>query len=99
MDNFKTERNRLLTKLEGFQNIINGAHIETSKSIIELAINAKSLWKQRSPIERRQLLDMILSNQKQNWRSQIDEFRTALGELVTDATLGYRCASEPVSVY
>lgn len=58
----KEERDRLLSKLEGFQNIINGSHIETSKTIIELAINAKSLWNQRSPIERRMLLDMMLSN-------------------------------------
>lgn len=49
-------------RLEEYQHIINGAQNETARSILELATTAKSLWNQRSPIERRQLLDMLLSN-------------------------------------
>lgn len=65
----KDERNRLLSKLEEFQNIINGAHLETARSIIELAINAKSLWKQGTPIERRNILETLLSNRSLNGAS------------------------------
>ena len=52
----------LLIKLEQFKKIINGAQMETARSIIELATTAKSLWNQRSAIERRHLLDLLLSN-------------------------------------
>ena len=34
----------------------------SAKSIIELSINAKSLWLDRSPIEKKEFLDLILSN-------------------------------------
>lgn len=58
----KNARKELLLKLEQFQSIINGAQMETSRSIIELAISAKSLWKQGTPMERRNILELLLSN-------------------------------------
>ena len=58
----KDFRTQSLEKLEHYQQIINGVQLETARSTIELATMAKSLWKRRSPIERRQLLDLLLSN-------------------------------------
>ena len=42
--------------------MIDGAYLETTKSTLELAINAKSLWNTRPPHERREFLDRLLSN-------------------------------------
>jgi hypothetical protein len=36
--------------------------METAKTVLELATSAKSLWISKSPQERRELLDLILSN-------------------------------------
>lgn len=58
----KDLRTDLNKKMENYKNVLNGSQLETARSTIELATIAKSLWKQRSPIERRQLLDMLLSN-------------------------------------
>jgi site-specific DNA recombinase len=48
--------------LEELQCSLNDAFRETAKSILELATTAKSLWLSRSPKERRDFLDKILSN-------------------------------------
>ncbi|MGK5089534.1 recombinase family protein [Bdellovibrionota bacterium FG-2] len=48
--------------LEGASLAISDAGMETVKSILELATSAKSLWIDRSPQERRDFLDDILSN-------------------------------------
>lgn len=48
--------------MEKAQLAINDVAGETVKSILQLATNAESLWKRRSPRERRQLLEKILSN-------------------------------------
>jgi site-specific DNA recombinase len=58
----KEFRTQSLEKLEHYQQIISGVQLETARSTIELATMAKSLWKRRSPIERRQMLDLLLSN-------------------------------------
>ena len=48
--------------LERKQNEITDAGFETVKSTIELAKNAKLLWKSRSAEERIEMLKMVLSN-------------------------------------
>ncbi len=45
---------------------VTQAALENAKSILELANQAKSLWLEMSPIERRNLLDTILSNPRLN---------------------------------
>ena len=48
--------------MEKAQLMINDAAGESVKSILELATNAESLWKRRSPEERRLFLEKLLSN-------------------------------------
>lgn len=70
-DVYNTQRKRLqaeqiefTNKMEDSQLKITDAGMETAQSILELAINAELLWKTRSPEERKEFLDVILSNQK-----------------------------------
>lgn len=56
------ERAAILEKLRVKQVAITNKANETAKSILELAIDAKSLWKERSAYERIEFLKMILSN-------------------------------------
>ncbi len=58
----ESERNEIVSKLREGQLRINGRMKENAKSILELAINAKSLWKDRSAPERLSFLKLILSN-------------------------------------
>ena len=55
-------RHEITALLEKAQLAINGAYLKTAQDILELATRAKSLWIQRTPQERKQLLEMILSN-------------------------------------
>lgn len=59
----REERSRFTRLLEAANNGIDDAYLETAKSILELATNAKLLWKSRSPTERKERLSAILSNQ------------------------------------
>jgi len=58
----RDERQRFTTLLERSQLQLQTATLETAKSILELATTAKTLWSRRSPWERRDFLDQILSN-------------------------------------
>jgi hypothetical protein len=58
----RTQRIRFTKQLENAQLEISDAGMETAKSILELSISAKSLWKSRSPLERKELLNDLLSN-------------------------------------
>lgn len=44
------------------QESVTKAYMKTANRIIELAIRAKSLWEKRSPQERRDMIEMVLSN-------------------------------------
>jgi hypothetical protein len=65
----ETERNQIVDRLRQGQLRINGRMKENAKSILELAINAKSLWKERSMHERLSFLKLILSNPTWDGRS------------------------------
>ncbi len=56
------QRQAILDKLRQAQLRINGRMKENARTILELAMNAKSLWKERSPQERLEFLKLILSN-------------------------------------
>ncbi len=58
----REERLRITEQLKHAQLAISDAGMETAKSILELSISAKSLWEKRSPLERRELLNELLSN-------------------------------------
>jgi hypothetical protein len=58
----KEERHQITALLEKSQLAINGAYLKTAQDILELATRAKSLWIQRSPQERKALLERVLSN-------------------------------------
>ena len=58
----RRERKRLTKLLEGSQTAIIDVGMESAKSIIELANNAKSLWLSQSPERRLEMLQNILSN-------------------------------------
>jgi site-specific DNA recombinase len=58
----RKERSEFTALLEQANLAITDAILETAKSILELASQAKSLWLSRAPAERRNLLDRILSN-------------------------------------
>lgn len=58
----KQTRNDLNVKKEKLESAIKGKLLENANSTFELCKDAKRLWKSRNPMERRQLLDLILSN-------------------------------------
>lgn len=58
----KEERHQITALLEKSQLAINGAYLKSAQDILELATRAKSLWIQRSPQERKALLERVLSN-------------------------------------
>ncbi len=58
----RNQRLRFTRQLEEAQLAISSAGMETAKSILELCTSAKSLWKSRTPLERAELLKMLLSN-------------------------------------
>ena len=62
----RQERKRFTDLLEQANTSIDGAYLETAKSIIELCINAKSMWKSKSDAEKRDFLDKLLSNPRLN---------------------------------
>ena len=58
----RAERSRFTEMLSHAQEAINDVGWETAKSILELAIDAKSRWDSRSPAQRKAFLDELLSN-------------------------------------
>ena len=62
--NVRSERTRFTNLLEKAQLNINEVTGETFKSILQLATDAKSLWKKQSDVERANMLKMLLSNQE-----------------------------------
>lgn len=58
-----SEREKAFATLERAQSHINGKYRETAKSILELSIRAKELWKTRNAGERVEFLKLLLSNQ------------------------------------
>ena len=58
----RDQRNHFTKLLHKANLMINDAGMETVKSILELATNAKSLWKSRPSHERKELLETLLSN-------------------------------------
>lgn len=64
LNRVREERRRLTDLLESSSKAINGQYLETAKSTLELASNLKLLWLSRSREERRDLLNLVLSNPK-----------------------------------
>ena len=60
----RNERVELTRLLELANHSINDTFMETAKSILELAIDAKTLWKLRSREERLNFLKRVCSNAK-----------------------------------
>ncbi len=58
----RSNRDDLTDQLETLQKGLTSAVMETAKSVLELGKSAKSLWKESTPEERRNLLDKLLSN-------------------------------------
>lgn len=63
------ERARLTSDLEAAQSVMKGSHRENMTSILELAKNTKELYLSRSPLERREFLNRVLSNPRLTRRS------------------------------
>lgn len=62
LQRIRTNREALTDQLATLQKGLTSAVMETAKTVLELATSAKSLWKVRSPEERRACLDKVLSN-------------------------------------
>jgi len=58
----RSERVRVMNEIEANQASISGRFRETTSSILELSKNAKSLYLSRNSLEKRNFLDLILSN-------------------------------------
>jgi hypothetical protein len=58
----RIERRNYTGQIEVLQLSLTSAVLETTKSILELAKNAKSIWSSVSATEKKKVLDMILSN-------------------------------------
>lgn len=56
------ERQEAVDRLSRASEDLDDQYLVTADRIFELAKQAKSLWKRRTPIEQRQLLDLVLSN-------------------------------------
>ncbi len=80
-DRVRAERRRLTSLLEEAQIALNGAFRETAESILELAIDARSLWKTRSAQEQRWFLERVLSNPVLNGSTLELCFRKPFGTL------------------
>lgn len=61
-DKVRKEQRHLSKELERANLMISDVTCENAKTILELATNAESLWKRRSPLERRDFLEKLLSN-------------------------------------
>ena len=61
-ERIRGEQDELVRQLRALQRSLTDSVYETCKTVIELAIHAKSLWITQSPEERKKVLDMILSN-------------------------------------
>ncbi len=62
LNKLRAKRDEFTLLLESVNKNITNAGMETVKSTIELAKNAKSLWLKRSPQEKLEFLKMVLSN-------------------------------------
>lgn len=62
VEQVRQERLRFTDQLKRAQLSISNAGMETAKTILELCTSAKSLWEKRTPLERREFLNEILSN-------------------------------------
>lgn len=62
IERLREDRRRYTTALEAESTALDDAYLQTAKSILELAKHAKSLWLSRSPEERREMLESVLSN-------------------------------------
>lgn len=62
IERVREERRECAQQLEKINLEISDASMETVKSVLELAISAKSLWNEMTPQERREYLDCVLSN-------------------------------------
>ncbi len=58
----REERRKLTLELKAQENLKPKASLETAQSTVELCKSAKSLWKGRSPWERRQFIERLVSN-------------------------------------
>ena len=62
LSRIQNSRSQNLKLIEDAQMKNSDENLLLAKSIIELSINAKSLWLRRSPVEKKEFLDLILSN-------------------------------------
>lgn len=62
LQRIRYNRDSLVEQLEAHQKSLTSALMETAKTVLELATSAKSLWISKSSQERREFLDLILSN-------------------------------------
>lgn len=62
LSRIRTNRDELTNQLEALQKGLTTAMMETAKTVLELAKNAKSLWNTMAAEDRRVLLDKLLSN-------------------------------------
>lgn len=60
----KAEKEQLIAEMEGVKRSTVGSVRETAVSTLQLATSVKSLWNSRSPWERREFLEKVLSNQR-----------------------------------
>lgn len=81
-ERIKDERFQILKLLDEAKRSIEGAYLETAKSTLELATSAKTLWLMKSPKERREFLEIVLSNQVLNVSSVEYRFRKPFETLV-----------------
>ena len=62
MERIRENRESLFEQLEKLQKGLTSAVVETAKTVLELARDAKSLWKVKIPKEREEFLNATLSN-------------------------------------
>lgn len=67
LQRIREQRADLAQKLEEASERLDDAHLETVRSTLELANRAKLQWAERSALEKRRFLELVLSN------AQLDE--------------------------
>lgn len=62
-EKLRSQKRECIDALESLKTLSFGANSENSQTIIELALNARKIWKKsRSPLHKRMLLERVLSN-------------------------------------
>ncbi len=99
-DMLLSEKHAAMDRLSAASEDLDDKYLVTADRIFELAKQARTLWNQRTPSERRQLLDLVLSNPRLDGASARWDLKkpfAILGEMANGPDWRARCDSNSMS--